>query len=177
MLRILFTEGVMRRADEPTDYREGRRRRAWELKQQGWTQKAIAAALGVTEGAVSQWMKHGTEGGEDALARQPPPGAPPRLTDAQRKHLPELLAKGAQAYGFLGDVWTQRRVQQVIAQTFGVTYHRDYVGVLLKAIGWSVQKPIERATQRDEAAIERWKTEEWPAIKKGLKQKDEPLSS
>lgn len=177
MVRILSLEGAMRRADEPSDYREGRRRRAWELKQQGWTQKAIAQALGVTEGAVSQWMKRVAEGGEDALARQPPPGAAPRLTEAQRIQLPDLLSKGAQAYGFLGDVWTQRRVQQVIQQTFGVSYHRDYVGVLLKAIGWSVQKPIERATQRDEAAIERWKTEEWPAIKKGRKRTDEPSSS
>jgi transposase len=83
--------------------------------------------LGVTEGAVSQWMKRAAEGGEDALAHQLPAGATPQLTDAQRNQLPELLAKGAQAYGFLGDVWTQRRVQQVIQQTFGVTYHRDYV--------------------------------------------------
>lgn len=176
-MKNLSKEGAMRRVDEPTDYREGRRRRAWELKQQGWTQKAIAEALGVTQGAVSQWMKRVAERGEEALARQPPPGAAPRLTEAQRKQIPDLLAKGAEAYGFLGDVWTQQRVQHVIQQTFGVTYHRDYVGVLLKAIGWSVQKPTERATQRDEAAIERWKRDEWPVIKRGRKRKDAPSSS
>jgi hypothetical protein len=32
------------------DWREGRRRRAWELKEQGWKQQDIAAALGVTPG-------------------------------------------------------------------------------------------------------------------------------
>ena len=39
------------------DWREYRRFRAWELKQQGWSQTRIAAALGVTGGAVSQWFK------------------------------------------------------------------------------------------------------------------------
>ncbi len=60
-----------------TDWREGRRLRAWELHQQGWKQKDIAAALGVTQGAVSQWLKRGNTRGVDALRRRPAPGAQP----------------------------------------------------------------------------------------------------
>ncbi len=157
----------MRRKGEPTDWREGRRLRAWELKQQGWTQKAIAEALGVTEGAVSQWMKQARAQGAAGLKRRPPPGATPRLSNEQRQRLPELLQKGAEAYGFLGDVWTQNRVRAVIKQEFGVDYHRDHIGRILAALGWSLQKPIERASQRNEQAIERWKDEQWPEIKKG----------
>ena len=167
----------MRQADEPTDWREGRRLRAYELKQQGWSQKAIAQALGVTEGAVSQWMKRAVEQGKDALKRQPAPGASPRLSDEQRAQLPDLLAKGAEHYGFLGEVWTQNRVRAVIERAFGVSYHRDHIGRILKAIHWSVQKPIERATQRDEDAIARWKAEDWPAIKKKLTTRNEQSST
>lgn len=156
----------MRRNTEPSDWREGRRIRAWELKQQGWSQKSIAAALGVTEGAVSQWIKRAVAGGVASLKRQPPPGATPRLSDAQRADLPELLAKGAEHYGFVGAVWTQDRVRALIEQVFGVRYHRDHVGRILKAVGWSVQKPIERAIERDEAAIAQWKDEHWPELKK-----------
>jgi transcriptional regulator with XRE-family HTH domain len=54
-------------SSQATDWREGRRFRAWELKQQNWNQREIARALGVTEGAVSQWMKRGREGGVEAL--------------------------------------------------------------------------------------------------------------
>ncbi len=86
------------------DWREGRRRRAWELKEQGWKQQDIAAALGVTPGAVSQWLKRAREQGVEGLRRHPAPGRQPRLTPEQVAQLPELLAQGAEPYGFRGQV-------------------------------------------------------------------------
>jgi transposase len=143
---------------------EWRRLRAWALSQDGWSGRAIAQALGVTPGAVSQWLKRAREGGAQALMHRLPPGLAPRLTAEQRAQLPTLLGYGAEAYGFLGDVWTSRRVATVIQREFGVTYHRAHVSRLLRQIGWSVQKPLRRATQRDDVAIERWTTERWPAL-------------
>jgi transposase len=154
--------GAPRRAD----WREERRKHAWKLKEQGWQHKDIAEALGVSEGAVSQWMKRGRQGGIEALNAHPPKGATARLTRQQQEQIPALLAKGAESYGFRGEVWTARRVAVVIERTFGVKYHRDHVGRLLRKAGWSRQQPIERATQRDEAAIKQWIEERWPAIKK-----------
>lgn len=156
----------MRRKDEPTDWREGRRLRAWHLKEHGWRQKDIAQALGVTEGAVSQWMKRGRAGGEAALQRVPPPGATARLAQQHHQHLVELLEQGAEAHGFVGAVWTQARVRLIITRHFGVSYHRDHIGRLLRQIGWSVQKPQQRAAQRDEDAIGVWCQQKWPEIKK-----------
>src|SRR5215831_17670249 len=105
------------------DWREWRRLRAWELKQQGWQQCAIASALGVTEGAVSQWVRRGREGGTANLRHRPPPGPTPRLTPEQLARLPLLLALGAATFGFRGQVWTARRVTEVIRREFGVQYH------------------------------------------------------
>ncbi len=79
---------------------------------------------------------------------------------------PARLARGAPACGFIGAVWTRARVADVIKREFGVTYHRDHIGRLLKAIGWTVQKPTERATQRDEEEIAAWRERKWPEIKK-----------
>ena len=157
-------------AQEPgraKEWREGRRLRAWALKAKGWSQQKIAEALGVTAGAVSQGMRRGREGGEEALKSRPRPGARPRLTAEQRAQVPVLLAQGAEAFGFRGDVWTAKRVATVIRREFGVRYHPNHVGKLLRAAGWSVQKPIERASQRDEAAIEAWRAERWPALQRG----------
>ena len=163
-------------APKKADWREERHKRAWALQEQGWRQKDIAVALGVSEGAVSQWPKRGRTEGVEALDARPPEGVTPRLSAEQKAQIPALLAKGAEAYGFRGDVWTARRVAAVIARTFGVRYHRDHVGRLLREAGWSRQQPIERATQRNEAAIEQWTRERWPAIKKSrAEQSHHPL--
>ena len=137
----------------PMDWREGRRRRAWELKEQGWKQQDIAAALGVTGGAVSQWLKRAREQGVAGLRRHPAPGPTPKLTATQLAQLPALLERGAESYGFRGQVWTCKRVAEVIRRTFGVTYHPAHVSRLLHAVRQSVQRPHTRAAQRDEAAI------------------------
>lgn len=146
------------------DVREWRRVRAWELHQEGWTGRAIAVALKVSEGAVSGWLKRARAGGVAALRRHPAPGATPKLTAQQRARLPDLLAKGAEAYGFVGAVWTTKRVVVVIQRTFGVRYHPAHVSRLLRREGLSLQKPRTRATQRNEAQVAAWQAERWPAL-------------
>jgi transposase len=153
----------------PRSWPEGRRRRAWELHQQGWTQQRIAEALDVTQGAVSQWLKRATMQGVEALRDHPAPGAKPLLSADQQAQLVALLLEGAEAHGFRGEVWTCRRVAQLIKDQFRVSYHPDHVGRLLRQLGWSAQRPTVRATQRDEVAIAAWYTERWPALKKTVR--------
>jgi transposase len=140
-------------------------------------QKDIAEALGVTKGAVSQWVKRGKEGGEAALRERPKSGAPLRLSQVDREKLPELLARGAESFGFRGELWTCSRVAQVIQREFGVKYHPAHVSRILKELGWTPQKPIRRAKQRKEAEIQRWQAERWPALKKRPPKKAGPSSS
>jgi len=148
----------------PRDWREGRRLRALELHEQGWLGKEIAEALGVTAGAISQWLRRGREGGREALRSHPPPGPTPKLTVEQRAQLPALLSKGAEVFDFVGDVWTAKRVAGVIKRTFGVSYHPAHLSRVLRQERFSVQKPILRAPQRKEAQIGAWPAERWPAL-------------
>jgi transposase len=154
-------------SSQATNWREGRRLRALELKERGWKQTQIADALGVSEGAVSQWMKRAREQGVEGLRHKPPPGATPRLSEDERAKLPELLAQGAQAHGFRGEVWTCERVATVIRREFGVSYHPAHVSRVVRALGLSLQKPQRRAEQRDEEAIDNWKEKKWPSLKRG----------
>jgi transposase len=160
----------------PQNWKEARRLQAWHLKQQGWPQHQIAAALGVSAGAVSQWMTRARQAGPEALRHRPSAGAPRRMSTEQLARLPDLLRRGAEAYGFRGQVWTRGRVAAVLQLAFGVSYHPVHVGRLLKAIRWSPQKPVRRARQRDEAAIAQWRDDTWPAIKKGPKPRAEASS-
>mgnify|MGYP003288511289 CR=1 FL=1 len=160
----------------PHTWKEARRLQAWHLKQQGWPQRQIAEAVGVSEGAASQWMTRAREAGPEALRRRPPPGAPRRLSLEQLARLPGLLDRGPTAYGFRGELWTRTRIAAVIHLVFGVSSHPRHVGRLPDAMRWSPQKPARRARQRNEAAITRGREETWPAINKGPQPSGRPSS-
>lgn len=151
---------------QPNSWHEWRRLRAWELAQQGWKVGQIAEALGVTHGAVSQWLSRARREGEASLRDRPRPGRVPRLTPEQQARVPALLARGAPAWGFRGDRWTRARVAAVIHREFGVQYHPAHISRLLARWGFTVQKPQRQAIQRDEAAIREWRQEQFPAAEK-----------
>ena len=123
------------------DWKEARRLQALELKRAGWTHAEVGEALGVTKMAVGKWMQAVRAEGEAGLLARPHQGAAPKLTRAELAALPRLLAEGAPAYGFRGEVWTCARAAQVIEWEFGVSYHRAHVSRLLKGLEWTPQKP------------------------------------
>lgn len=151
---------------KPSDWREARRLRAWELHHQGWTQTQIARALGVSDAAVSKWMKRAREGGGiNALRRGIYRGAPARLKESQYPQLESVLEKGASAYGFEDDTWTQPRVAVVMEQVLGIRYSSRQAGRILRKMGWTPQKFETRALQCNEKTIQQFK-DDWPVIEK-----------
>src|SRR3712207_3359629 len=69
-------------------------------------------------GAVSQWLKPAREGDAQALTHRLPPGPTLKLTAEQKAQWPALLKQGAEMYGFLGDVWTTKRVAALLKDAF-----------------------------------------------------------
>lgn len=57
-------------------------------------------------------------------------------------------------------------VRDMIGRLFDVDYHPHYIPRLLRKLGWSPQKPEQRARERDELAIARWRRADWPRLKK-----------
>jgi transposase len=155
----------MRPHGSPADL-EARRRRAVALLDKGLGVREVARQIGCSPMSVSRWQAEVRARGPDALRPKPATGRPPRVTARQRGKLLKLLLKGAAAHGFRTDLWTLPRVAEVIARTFGVRYHPAHVWKILRGEGWSCQKPERRARERDETAIQRWRTERWPHIKK-----------
>jgi transposase len=145
---------------------EARRRRALALLRQGLGVRAVARRVGCSPGSVSRWQAAVAAGGPAALRAKPAPGRPRRLSSRQRARLLKLLLRGPLAHGYGTALWTLPRVADLIARTFGVHYHPAHVWKILRGEGWSCQKPERRARERDEAAIQRWRTQRWPHIKK-----------
>jgi transposase len=147
---------------------EARRRRALALLEDGLSLNAVARLLRCAASSVMRWRDRVRRHGQRGLRVRVSPGRPPKLTGAQRRQLVRWLLQGPLAHGYRTDLWTTARIAELIRRRLGVSYHPDHVGRLLHALGWSSQKPERRALQRDEAAINRWKREEWPRVKKTL---------
>jgi transposase len=145
---------------------EERRRQAVELHKQGWNQYEIAEALGVKQPSVSRWLWAEATGGPDALKSKPLPGMKSKLTAQQKEELIFRLRESPCCHGFEGGLWTSPMVTELIRMRFGVRYHPGNVRKLLRQLGFSPQRPVKRAIQRDEEAIEKWCRETWPSIKK-----------
>ena len=126
----------------------------------------VAALLKVSTSAVSRWKQTVLSKGLDGLASKPHPGKPPRLSVTQKEELRGLLLAGGLAAGFATDCWTCARVAELIESHFGVKYHKDHVWKILRALGFTCQKPEHRARERDEERIATWRRRDWPRIKK-----------
>ena len=142
---------------------EARRRRAAEYFQERRPLREIASLLGVGITSVSRWKRTWKVEG---LAANPHPGRPSRLSEKQRVSLVEVLLAGPVAAGYHTDLWTCRRVAQVVWKRFRVRYHPDHVRKILHDLGFSPQKPRRVAREQDAEAVERWRKTDWPRIKK-----------
>jgi transposase len=158
--------------------REARRLRAAELFAQGHSQAEVAKELGVSRQSAHVWHTRFAQGGVDALRSRGPTGPDPKLSATQLAKVEQALLQGAMANGFDTDLWTLERVAVVITQLTGVRYHPGHVWSILRhRLGWTLQRPERRASERDEEAIARWVQQEWPRIKKGQPQNRPGLSS
>jgi transposase len=134
---------------------ERRRRRAVELVKRGESPAKVAYFLGCGRSSVYTWVKADREDARK-LAGRPNAGPKPRLSDEQIEELEGLLLKGAVAHGWRNDLWSARRVAEVIRRRFGVEYHVEHARKIIRRwLGWSSQRPQSKARQRNEEKINR----------------------
>jgi transposase len=145
---------------------EERRRLAIRRVNDGWTQREVAAFLGVSERAVGAWVAAWRSKGDDGLKAKPHPGRAPFLTAPQEQEVLGWLAQPPTSFGFPDELWTARRVAQLIKDRLGVAFHPNYLREWLSKREHSPQRPAKRARERDEPAIARWVKKDWPRLKK-----------
>jgi transposase len=150
--------------------REERRIEGGRLLLEGTlSQSEIARQLGVSPTAVCKWKQQlaGANNHLTSLASRPIPGGRGKLSEEQWQRILALLAQGASTViAAATDRWTLGRVAQVIRQEYGISLSTVQIWYHLRRHGWSPQKPMPVAGQRDEARIAEWVKEDWPRIKK-----------
>ena len=156
---------------------ERRRLKALKLLKQGYNQSEVARRVKVCSQTVSRWARAVSAGGEKALSSAGRAGRKPLLDDQQRARLVGRLLEGPERLGYETPLWTCHRVAHLIEEEFGIRYHSGHVWKLLRQLNWSPQRPVGRALERNEEAIEHWKRKTWPGIKKKPRKKGAPSSS
>lgn len=145
---------------------EARRFEAARMFSRGKSQAEVARVLGVTSAAANHWHHAWATDGRRGLKAAGRAGRKPRLGANDLATIESALRAGPAAQGFSTELWTLPRVATVIKRVTGVEHHPGHVWRILRKLGWSLQRPARRARERDEAAIERWKSKRWAQLKK-----------
>ena len=132
---------------------EERRFLAGRLLQQGVPQAEVARRVGVHRQSVGRWAQQLAEGGPRALKKAGRAGRKPRLKTADLRRIEHGLKRGPQALGYGTDLWTSGRVAHLIEAECGIRYHPGHVWRILRKLGWSCQRPVGRALERNEEKI------------------------
>ena len=156
---------------------EKRRFAAVKLFRKNLNNSEIGRRLKVSNQTVSRWRMEHQNHGNVALRSAGRAGRLPGLGQADKARLVELLVEGPERLGYETPLWTCQRVAHLIEENFDVDYHPGHVWRILRQLNWSVQQPVGRALERDEARIDEWKHKRWPEIKKKLKGKAGQSSS
>lgn len=157
-----FPKGLKRDFDEL----EKRRLKAAELFDKGHTQAEVRRKLNISAQSASRWHSSWKAGGKDSLRKAGRAGRLPRLTAEQKDQVKAALIEGPEAHGYSTALWTIGRVAALIKEITGVKYHKGHAWKILRGLGWSSQRPVGRALERNEQAIADWKKRQWPEIKK-----------
>ena len=144
------------------------RRIAVALVRAGRTRIEAAETVGVNRRFVGQWVKAAAQSGEAVLAgrrRGRRPGEQKALSAGQEEGLRYLIARGCpDQYGLSFALWTRQAVRALIARESGVWLSLSVVGDYLRGWGFTAQRPVRRATERQDEAVRAWLESTYPAI-------------
>ncbi|MER5958272.1 winged helix-turn-helix domain-containing protein [Streptomyces sp. NPDC056121] len=139
---------------------------AADLIEAGASDREVARQFRVMRLSANRWRRALAAGGRQALVSKGPGGARCKLDASQLHTLVAVLDAGPVAVGWSDQCWTLARIAEVVHRRFRVEYILAGLDLLLHRIGWSVQAPSRKATERDEAKIATRKDELWPVMKR-----------
>src|SRR6266852_78008 len=137
-----MSESVVRRVRPRRDFAamEERRMRAADMFEQGVIPAVIARQVGVSHQMVSDWRGAWRRSGREGLRGAGRAGRLPKLRPDQLAQVKRALVQGAVANGYPNDLWTLKRVAEVIQRVTGVSHHPSRVWYILRqGLNWSWQ--------------------------------------
>src|SRR5512144_819493 len=159
------TERIDVRKLEPAA-REQLRRTTLHLHRRGHTQEAIARELGVRRPTVSGWIAQAKPGqGVKEAPRGRPLGDGRRLTPAQEERLRQAIVdQTPDQVSLRFALGSAPAVRALVQTSFGIDLPVRSVRNYLKRWLFTPQPPLKRAFEQKPEAVQKWLTEDYPAI-------------
>jgi transposase len=154
---------------------ERRRRLAVRKLQEGYSAQDVADFFDVAPRTVRRWRAEHRRRGDRGLNAKPAPGRPSKLSAGQVRQVLSWFHKNPKSFGFATELWTARRVAQVIHRKWDIAYNWRYLNGWLARHRITPQKPQRVPLEADRDAIDRWKTEDWPRLQNGRVASGPPL--
>lgn len=146
---------------------EDRRQKAMNLiYTRGLTAAEAARRLKIHDRTVRKWLAAYRKSGSQGLAVKVSTGRPKKLELRDLKRLQKIILRGPMKAGFPNELWTSKRVLQVIKREFDVDYHVNHLPKLLRSLGFTPQRPQREAAEKDQKQIKSWIRYQWTRIKK-----------
>lgn len=147
------------------------RKRAVMSVQNGQSPEVVALSIGVSRGAIYNWLSLYRHGGWDALNANKRGGRPPKLNAKALAWIYRIIAtKDPRQMKFPFALWTLKMIGQLIEQRFGIKLSKASISRLLAQLGITPQRPLWKAYQQNPKEVERWLKKRYPAIKALAKQ-------
>lgn len=132
----------------------------------------ITRCYGLGAKTIFLWLRDYRENGFEGLSPTLRTGRVRKLGEIESEEVKRWIINGdPRQQGFDFGLWTRQIVADLIQSRFNITLSVTAVGKLLKRLGLTPQKPLRRAYERDEKAVEEWKRVIYPRIKKAAKKR------
>ena len=152
----------------PAEAQDEIRRRAIEALNNGFKQVEVSRLMSVPERTIRRWVAQMRSAGVTSLEpkrRGRRAGEASALGVRQMKRIETMvLGKMPDQLRLPFYLWTREAVGDLIAREYGVSLCPASIGNYLKRWGMSPQKPVRRAYERNDEAIDRWLETDYPAI-------------
>ncbi len=147
------------------------------IENEGLTAAETARRLKIHDRTVRKWLAAYRKSGARGLAVKVSTGRPKKLEFRDLKKLQKIILRGPMKAGFQNELWTSKRVLQVIKREFDIDYHANHLPKLLRSLGFTPQRPQGEAAEKDQRQIKSWIRYEWTRIKKKPAGRKPPSSS
>lgn len=144
--------------------------RAVQRVQAGESPEVVIKTLGFARACIYNWLARYRSGGWHGLRTGQRSGRPKKLIGTQIKWIYQTVRdKDPRQLKFEFALWTRSMIAELVKQKYGIKLSKTSVGRLLHQLGFSCQKPLYRAYQRDAELVKQWKEKVFPKIQKRAK--------